>query len=234
MRSNLAVVARRSEPPDSLDYFPTPPWATRALINCVLTQRFHNDPSLVIHEPACGEGHMAAVLREYYACVHASDIFPYGYGDVADYLDDGETPFAHWVITNPPFNKASEFLRRALSHPVSKAGIGVAFLVRTSWLEGGTRFREIFEPYPPTLIAQFAERVPMHQGRWEPKGKSATSYCWVIWITDRRGDPTFMWIPPGQRKRLTRADDALRFGAATEAPLLRTVADLYEAAPVEA
>lgn len=220
MRSNVAVVARRNELPDSLDYFPTPPWATRALVQCVLNKHFHYDPSLVIHEPACGEGHMAAVLREYFACVHASDIFPYGYGDVADYLDDGETPFAHWVITNPPFNKAAEFLRRALSHPVSKAGIGVAFLVRTSWLEGGTRYREIFEPYPPAIIAQFAERVPMYKGRWEPGGKTATSYCWVIWKVGSRADTTFIWIPPRQRKALTRTDDAMRFGAPADVPLL--------------
>ena len=26
-----AVMAQRKEPPDSLDFFPTPPWATRAL-----------------------------------------------------------------------------------------------------------------------------------------------------------------------------------------------------------
>jgi hypothetical protein len=31
-----AVMAQRREPPDSLDYFPTPPWATRALFRHVL------------------------------------------------------------------------------------------------------------------------------------------------------------------------------------------------------
>ena len=31
-----AVMARRREPPDALDYFPTPPWATRALFRHVL------------------------------------------------------------------------------------------------------------------------------------------------------------------------------------------------------
>ena len=28
-----AVMASRREPPDSLDFFPTPPWATRALLD---------------------------------------------------------------------------------------------------------------------------------------------------------------------------------------------------------
>jgi hypothetical protein len=31
-----AVMAQRREPPDALDYFPTPPWATRALFEHVL------------------------------------------------------------------------------------------------------------------------------------------------------------------------------------------------------
>ena len=29
--TSTAVMARRAEAPDSLDFFPTPPWATRAL-----------------------------------------------------------------------------------------------------------------------------------------------------------------------------------------------------------
>jgi hypothetical protein len=31
-----AVMAQRHEPPDALDHFPTPPWATRALFLYVL------------------------------------------------------------------------------------------------------------------------------------------------------------------------------------------------------
>jgi hypothetical protein len=59
-----AVMAQRREPPDALDYFPTPPWATRALFRHVL-------PALGVDsigrawEPACGEGHMASVIVEF-------------------------------------------------------------------------------------------------------------------------------------------------------------------------
>jgi hypothetical protein len=35
-RGFTAVMAQRREPPDALDYFPTPPWATRALFRHVL------------------------------------------------------------------------------------------------------------------------------------------------------------------------------------------------------
>jgi hypothetical protein len=34
-----SVMAGRREPPDALDFFPTPPWATRALLYDVLLPR---------------------------------------------------------------------------------------------------------------------------------------------------------------------------------------------------
>jgi hypothetical protein len=72
---------------DGLDFSPTPPWVTRALIECVMpvlgVREFHT-----VWEPACGEGHMAEVLREFFAEVTATDIFDYGYGDALhDFLD---------------------------------------------------------------------------------------------------------------------------------------------------
>jgi hypothetical protein len=63
-----AIMGSRVEPSDSLDYFPTPPWATRALIEKVLPQVACRDTGRQIAwEPACGEGHMAEVLAEYFA-----------------------------------------------------------------------------------------------------------------------------------------------------------------------
>ena len=81
-----AVMGSRQEPDDSLDYFPTPPWATRTLVEIVLPQVGINAKQLgYVWEPACGEGHMAEVLAEY-TDVSASDVFDYGYGTVEDFL----------------------------------------------------------------------------------------------------------------------------------------------------
>jgi len=60
-----AVMAQRSEASDSLDDFPTPPWATRALLEHVIGDR-RNLKKLTCLEPACGAGHMAKVLEEYF------------------------------------------------------------------------------------------------------------------------------------------------------------------------
>jgi hypothetical protein len=57
-------MATRIEPADSPDDFPTPPWATRALIGHVLDKAALTTMSCL--EPACGAGHMAEVLKEHF------------------------------------------------------------------------------------------------------------------------------------------------------------------------
>lgn len=223
MKANLSFVARRSEPIDSLDYFPTPPWATRAFMAEIrqvpegLGWISDNDR---VWEPACGEGHMAAVLAETNP-VFASDIFPYGYGTKGDFLGFADDRLrgigADWVITNPPFNVALRFIERAML----LAKTGVAVLVRLSFLEGGERSGryEFFKANPPTGIFIHAGRVPMHKGRWEPNGSSATAYCWLVWRKNTRPIPP-VWIRPDAKLVYSRRDDAARFGALGEAPLL--------------
>jgi ParB-like chromosome segregation protein Spo0J len=85
-----AIMGSRKQPDDDLDYSPTPPSATRALIECVFpTMNISHESLTSVHEPACGEGHMAEVLREFFPVVIATDIHDYGYGDaVQDFLDD--------------------------------------------------------------------------------------------------------------------------------------------------
>ena len=127
MRQNTshAVMAQRVEPLDSLDDFPTPPWATRALFEHVIDGQEFNHQSC--WEPACGKGHMAKVLNEYFGEVIASDIFPYGYGSTRDFLDEAMVQEVDWIITNPPFNRAEKFAAKALSI----ATTGVAIFARS-------------------------------------------------------------------------------------------------------
>jgi hypothetical protein len=83
-------------------------------------------------EPACGEGHMAKVLTEYFGDVKASDVHPYGYGEVKDFTTHPfEVNFCDWVITNPPFRLGEDFIHRALA----VARVGVAMLTRTVFSE---------------------------------------------------------------------------------------------------
>src|ERR1044072_1346920 len=178
--ANSRVVApTRVEPKDSKDYAPTPPWATRALAGIVLPQISVSLDGLLLEEPACGEGHIAEVLRECSDRVTATDLHEYGYGPSGvDFLKgDAESVVPDWIITNPPFNKAEEFTLMALSI----ASQGVAMFVRWQWIEGAGRYERLFNVHPPTLVCPFAERVPLHMGRWLPEGDTMTAYCWVVW-----------------------------------------------------
>jgi len=197
-----AVMAQRHEPPDSLDFFPTPPWATRALLTHCLAPRFQDLHLQVVHDPACGAGDMARPLAEVFGEVIATDIFDYGWPNQVgafDYLLDYMHPAladVDWVITNPPFKVAPAFIRMALR----RARIGVAMLVRRTFDEGAARYKTLFRDTPPAFNIPFAERVVMHRGilrdpdvnYWDPnandgqgawkKPSTATAYGWLVWL----------------------------------------------------
>ncbi|MGJ0621486.1 MAG: SAM-dependent methyltransferase [Methylocystis sp.] len=163
--------------------------------------------TLTCLEPACGAGHMAKVLSGYFDSVHSSDIYSYGYGSVSDYLSAGYSPNSiDWIITNPPFRLAEEFVLRSLDI----ARIGVAILARTVFLESVGRYSRIFSKASPSVFAQFSERVPMVKGRLDEKASTATGYGWLVWYKDSlaTSPPQLMWIPPC-RKALEREGDYL-------------------------
>lgn len=195
-----AVMQQRSEPHDSLDDFPTPPWATRALCEWLRVNQSQPLDLFSCREPAANRGHMVRPLAEYFRTVEASDVHDYGAGyPVSDYLFGPDPSPVTWTITNPPFKLAEQFIRRAL---VSSEQ-GVAMIVRSAFLEGVGRYERLFSATPPSHVLQFTERVVMHKGKLAPKGSTATAYCWLVWM----GGPTrFAWISPC-RKRLERASD---------------------------
>lgn len=215
-----SIMSSRQEPDDSLDYFPTPPWATRAFMEHVFP--LVRDPRRVLNsawDPACGEGHITEVLQEYWGTVTGTDIcdysspdggFPPAWSGHIDFINhEIHVPPHDWIITNPPFgDKTEAFVLRALE----LARIGVAVFVRLQWLETIGRYETIFRDHPPTVIAFFAERVNLCKGRWDPEGSTATAYIWLVWVKGRQPRAPF-WIPPGQREALTRPDDEARFTA---------------------
>jgi len=196
-----AVMAQRVEPTYSLDNFPTPPWATRALFENILNGYALDQQTCL--EPACGAGHMAKVMTEYFQNVVASDIYPYGYGKIENFLVSAKRDFPiDWVITNPPFKLAEEFIQKGLS----EAKCGVAMLTRTVFLESVGRYERLFLNTPPSIVAQFCERVPMVKGRLDPKATTATGYAWIIWEKNRQDQTVLKWIKPC-RKSLEREGD---------------------------
>lgn len=228
-----AVMNQRIEPLDSLDDFPTPPWATRALFEYVLSLRpsccyFHQQTAW---EPACNRGTMSEPMREYFKRVVATDIHHYGYASLhalGDFTDPAFTalmPPVDWIITNPPFHLALPFALRALE----LANRGVALLCRTNFLEGQERYIRLFRPHPATFHAVFAERVALVKGYdpetdlrggYDPDASTATSYSWFVWIKDDdSGRCETVHIEPCKRL-LEHETDRERFAKIRRAPLL--------------
>lgn len=228
-KGHTSVMAQRRpklaepKPWEKLEFFPTPPWATRALFHHALRSVV---PGLTAWEPCAGLGHMASILGEFFTEVRASDVYNYPTDDGRDgemfgieqfdFLDPVAVERAapvDWIVSNPPFGEAPRMLNMALG----KARVGVAFLLRMQWLEGEERFRAVYTDRAPTFVAPFVERVPMCEGGWDPAGSSATMYAWFVWhrffdhweFSEADNIPLRL-IPPGCKDRLsTRADLAL-------------------------
>lgn len=158
---------------------------------------------------------MARPLAEYFAAVEAADAYDYGGNRVADFLHGAFAP-VDWVISNPPFRLGERFVLRALD----LARIGVAMLLRVSFLESEGRYLAIYRDRPPTVYAPFVERVPMFKGRLDPDGSSATAYAWFVWVHGAPRRPLEL-IPPC-RRQLERAGD---YGE--PAPAWKPPADLF-------
>lgn len=198
-----AVMQQRSEPHDSLDDFPTPPWATRALCEW-LTDQGYPLHLQSCREPSANRGHMVRPLLESFGMVLASDVHDYGAGyPIRDYLFGPASHLSRtdWTVSNPPFRLAEQFIERALD----LSTIGVAVILRSAFLESIGRYERLFEQRPPSNILQFAERVPMVKGRVDPEAASATAYAWLVWRKGETGT-RLHWIAPC-RKRLERAED---------------------------
>jgi hypothetical protein len=208
-----AVMSQRHEAHDSLDHFPTPPWATRALCEWLDQGTDEQIQAQTCWEPACAEGHMSRALAEYFAHVISTDVYDYGFGDVDDFLFPSREVRCDWIITNPPFRLGQQFARAA----IDRALVGSALLVRVAFLESADRYSALYRGSPPSDILQFVERVPMFKGRLDRHGSTATAYCWLVWRKGESGRPThFHWITPC-RRRLERDSDYLQRPVGIEA-----------------
>ena len=171
------------------DFYPTPKWATYALIE-------NSDFSGDIWEPACGDGAMSKILEKTGNAVVSSDLYDRGYGEIGiDFLKE-ERRFPN-IITNPPFNSAEGFVENCLKSYKNK----FALLLRLAFFEGARRQKQIFNMTPPSQVLIFSERITFYPKGKEKKGSGTTAYAWFIWDKHNQ-DKTFVdWIPVGLKAK---------------------------------
>lgn len=169
------------------EFYPTPAWATHALID-------NEELEGEIWEPACGDGAMARVLAETGLPVRASDLFDRGYGEAGiDFLDSNYS--TDNIITNPPYNLAESFVHKGLGRVRRK----LALLLRLAFLEGANRQRTIFSETPPARVWVFSERITFYPAGATVAGSGTTAYAWFVW--DKQADCRceLKWIRPGYK-----------------------------------
>jgi hypothetical protein len=162
------------------DYYPTPVDCTIALLN-----RCPQFATGVVWEPACGDGAISKVIAQRGACVLSTDLYARGYGvSGLNFLTFPTFPAVTSIVTNPPFNLASEFIARS-----RRADLPFAMLLKATYWHAASRL-SLFRDTGPSMV------LPM---LWRPafapeRGKSPTmEFCWTVW--DATSSPTCVYEP---------------------------------------
>ena len=164
------------------DFYETPYSLTRKFLD-----REYFDKSLSVCEPACGKGAITKVLKEYW-----DDNLITSYDQEVNFLWD--TGHYDYVVTNPPFSIALQFINKAKRQVKSK----FAFLLPLSYLHGKERYDEVYsdKEYGLKKVYVFT-RYPMLGDKLREDGKYKTGmmvYAWFVWEKGYSDEPTISWI----------------------------------------
>lgn len=173
------------------DLYETPIWVTRGLLENVLF-------SPRVWEPACGNGKLVGVLKQFGYSVNASDVVQRACPDQTHVEDFLKTEIMPWgersaIVTNPPFGarglQAVAFIKHALA--LTKRCNGqVAMLLPTDFDHAKTR-ADIFDKCPA-----FAGRVVLvDRIRWieSSTGSPSQNFAWFHWNWLNQHAPTISY-----------------------------------------
>jgi hypothetical protein len=173
------------------DLYETPNWVTRALIPH-LPRSFKT-----IWEPACGTGKIIEALRGVPSIgFFASDIVPLTDCGMVDFLCEPEMWCgAEAIITNPPYELATEFCEHSVRLTETVRGV-VAMLLRTDFdhTQGRSHLFRDCPAFAKKLV--LTRRITWFEPEPGSKGKSPSfNHAWFIWDWRHEGPPTIGYGP---------------------------------------
>ena len=189
INGSFKPTVKRNADIDGPDFFPTPAWATYALID---NEKFEGN----IWECACGDGAMSKVLEKTNQNVFSSDLYNRGYGEYGHDFTSSDRAFDN-IITNPPYNSAEEFVKIGTRNSRNK----FALLLRLAFLEGSNREKTIFSKIPPSRVWVFSERITFYPKGVKKAGSGTTAYAWFVWDKNHLGSTELRWFKPGYKRR---------------------------------
>lgn len=192
------------------DRYWTHPWLTNVLLRHVNMQERPG----IVWEPAAGRGDIANVLLDHGLDVFASDIdlseFDGSLCECAnlDFLDHSSEDFdgdfdpdlmgLTSVITNPPYDKAVDFCRKALEFENIRL---VAMLLRAEFGYASSRV-DLFTEQPFAFEIKLTTRP-----RWDwwfrdrPEASPRHNFSWFVWDRDWQAPPTIYWAGKPKQKK---------------------------------
>lgn len=178
-----------------LDFYPTPPDATHALMQFMRDAGYIDD-DWSVWEPACGNGAMSEVIKQYAPNIRNSDLRETGYGEGGtNFLDMKFDCDA--IITNPPFNLSEQFIEHALSQAST-----VAMLLKSQYWHAARR-HALFERFPPAWVLPLTWRPDFlyDQRSNGAKGAPTMEVHWTVWrISDTNTKYRLLKRPTGVSK----------------------------------
>lgn len=175
---------------EDLDRYITPAWCTLAVMPHLPVAG-----AIKVWEPAAGTGAMVDALRsEARFSVLGTDISPVSSFACRDFLSvtAGEwTDQFGLLITNPPFNLATEFIEQALRLTANQRGV-VAMLLRADFDHAKSR-SHLYADNPT-----WAKRVVLtrrivwfvDEATGKPKASPSVNHVWHIWSHRHEGPAT--------------------------------------------
>ena len=189
------MVLLQSESPAKLkrvenDFYPTPEPITKALLGVA-------DIGGLVFEPCAGNSAITRVLAESPKVIQVieSDLtwnqnspIP---GDATlfdfwQYWTKDFELYPDWVVTNPPFNQASQILQKSWENST----IGCAFLLRLSFMEP-VKNRTAFLRMNSDCLRYIIPVSPRPRFRKDTKGSDSVTCAWFVW------DKRWSWVEQG-------------------------------------
>ena len=171
-------------------------YATSAKTTKLFLDRFKLEGSIL--EPACGQGHMSEVIKEYYPYnnVMSTDLVYRGYGiGNVDFLTRDFNRRFDTIITNPPFKYAKEFVEKGLE----MSNKYVIMLLKIQFLESKSR-KELLTNSPLKYIYIHTDRQstlkdglllnPINNRPWS----TTLLLAWFVWEIGYKGEPMVRFI----------------------------------------
>lgn len=151
-------------------------------------------------EPCAGQGHLSKNIIKLIpsAKITNLDIVDRGLENVivCDFLDYKSEKKFDYIVTNPPYSLAKEFVEKGIEllQPDGK----MAMFLKIQFVEGEKR-RKLFQEIPPKYIYVFTKRMATFNNgnQVDENGKPwATTMChaWFVWKKGFDGEPVVRWL----------------------------------------